>query len=133
MTLARRPSGGRAPATSARALVGADGIHSAVRARLHPGEGPPRYSGRMLWRATTLAPAFLSGRTMIMAGHQDQKFVCYPITPPDADGRQVINWVAELPVPAAAPPRQDWSREVDRRVSATRSPAGGSTGSTCPR
>ena len=35
---------------------------------------------------------------MIMAGHQDQKFVCYPITPPGADGLQTINWIAELPV-----------------------------------
>ena len=50
---------------------------------------------------------------MIMAGHQGQKFVCYPITPPATDGRQELNWVAELPV-AELPPPQDWSREVDR-------------------
>jgi 2-polyprenyl-6-methoxyphenol hydroxylase-like FAD-dependent oxidoreductase len=67
----------------------------------------------MLWRATTVAPSFLTGASMIMAGHQDQKFVCYPITPPAADGTQVLNWVAELPV-AELPAPQDWSREVDR-------------------
>src|SRR5690606_29875803 len=33
--------------TSADALVGADGIHSAVRHHLHPEEGAPRWSGLM--------------------------------------------------------------------------------------
>ncbi len=49
---------------------------------------------------------------MIMAGYQDRKFVCYPITPPDGDGRQTINWIAELPVAGDGPPPQDWSRIV---------------------
>ena len=97
----------------ARALVGADGIHSAVRRAIAPPHDDVRYAGRMLWRATTLASSFLTGATMIMAGHQGQKFVCYPITPPATDGRQELNWVAELPV-AELPPPQDWSREVDR-------------------
>ncbi len=109
-------SGGEPVVVAGEGLVGADGIHSAARAQLHPGEGPPRYSGRMLWRATTTAPGFLTGRTMIMMGHQNQKFVCYPITPPDAEGNQVINWIAELPVAGDAPPRQDWSRQVDPAI-----------------
>jgi 2-polyprenyl-6-methoxyphenol hydroxylase-like FAD-dependent oxidoreductase len=104
---------GRTRSVKAAALIGADGIHSAVRRGIAPPEDAVRYAGRMLWRATTLAPGFLTGASMIMAGHQDQKFVCYPITPPDADGRQVLNWVAELPV-AEQPAPQDWSREVDR-------------------
>ena len=53
---------------------------------------------------------------MIMAGHQDQKFVCYPITPADPQGLQTINWIAELPVPGTAPPPQDWSRVVQAGV-----------------
>ena len=93
-------------------LVGADGIHSVARTGIAPPEDAVRYAGRMLWRATTRAPSFLTGATMIMAGHQDQKFVCYPITPPGADGRQTINWIAELPV-ADNPAPQDWSRVVD--------------------
>ncbi len=95
------------------AVVGADGIHSAVRHGIAPPGDAVRYAGRMLWRATTVAPSFLTGASMIMAGHQDQKFVCYPITPPAADGTQVLNWIAELPV-AELPAPQDWSREVDR-------------------
>jgi 2-polyprenyl-6-methoxyphenol hydroxylase-like FAD-dependent oxidoreductase len=104
------------------ALIGADGIHSRVRAQLHPGEGPPHYAGRMLWRALSRGPRFLTGRSMIMAGHQDQKFVCYPLASavePD-DGTSLINWIAELAVPGETPPPQDWSRRVD--ASAFREP-----------
>ena len=70
---------------------------------------------------------------MIMAGHQDQKFVCYPITPPGADGLQTINWIAELPVAATPSAAGLVARSSTRRSSATPSPAGASTGSTCPR
>jgi 5-methylphenazine-1-carboxylate 1-monooxygenase len=107
----------RGEATERRgsALIGADGIHSRVRALLHPGEGPPRYSGRMLWRGLSRAPHFLTGRSMIMAGHQDQKFVCYPIVA-EQDGMSLVNWIAELAVPGDTPPPQDWSRRVPARV-----------------
>lgn len=94
-------------------LVCADGIHSAARRQSYPLEGPPKYSGRLLWRATTLAPAFLGGATMIMAGHEAQKFVCYPIEPPRGDGRQRINWIAELRRPWTGD-REDWNKPADR-------------------
>ncbi|KQW70921.1 hypothetical protein ASE17_18880 [Phenylobacterium sp. Root77] len=90
-------------------LVAADGIHSAARATFFPDEGPPVYSGRTLWRATTLAAPFLSGASMIMAGWQDQKFVAYPIGPVRPDGRQQINWIAELSLPERLR-REDWNR-----------------------
>lgn len=101
-------------------LVGADGIHSTIRRQLHPADGGPRFSGRMLWRAITNAEPFLDGRTMIMAGHQDQKFVAYPIGPVGPDGRQPINWIAELRVDRQAPPPQDWSRSVTSTAFADR-------------
>src|SRR3546814_17232102 len=81
-------------------LIGADGIHSAVRAALFPDEGPPKWNGRILWRAVGEADPFLSGRSMVMAGHQSQKFVCYPICRETAArGRSLVNWIAELTVP----------------------------------
>jgi 2-polyprenyl-6-methoxyphenol hydroxylase-like FAD-dependent oxidoreductase len=106
------------PPVRARAVIGADGIHSVVRRTLFPDEGPARFSGRMLWRATTRARPFLTGRSMIQAGHQNQKFVCYPIQrTPDADGLQRTNWIAELTVPQdATPSREDWSRRVEPSV-----------------
>ncbi len=89
-------------------LIGADGIHSAVRKRLYPEEGPPLWNGAVLWRGVTRGVPFLDNRTMIMAGHEFQKFVCYPIDPgPDP----LINWIAELKFrPDHAWRREDWNR-----------------------
>jgi 2-polyprenyl-6-methoxyphenol hydroxylase-like FAD-dependent oxidoreductase len=94
-------------------LIAADGIHSAVREKLYPQEGPPIWNGRILWRGITKADAFLSGRTMIMAGHEILKFVCYCISKePDADGKYSINWVAERHMP----PTYQWRREDYNRT-----------------
>jgi 2-polyprenyl-6-methoxyphenol hydroxylase-like FAD-dependent oxidoreductase len=89
-------------------LIGADGIHSALRKQLYP-DDKPVYGGRILWRGVTKAKPFLSGRSMIMAGYVDEKFVAYPISAPDASGLCDINWIAELTVPEA-PDRNDWNR-----------------------
>ena len=94
-------------------LIAADGIHSAIREKLYPQEGPPIWNGRILWRGVTASDAFLSGRTMIMAGHEILKFVCYPISrEPDADGKFQINWVAERHMP----PTYQWRREDYNRT-----------------
>jgi 2-polyprenyl-6-methoxyphenol hydroxylase-like FAD-dependent oxidoreductase len=79
----------------ASALIGADGILSAVRARMRPGEGPPRASGIDMYRGLTWAPPMLDGRTMIIAGVHECKAVLYPVRVPRRDGLQLINWVAE--------------------------------------
>jgi len=42
-------------------LIAADGIHSAIREKLYPLEGPPIWNGRILWRGIAEADAFLSG------------------------------------------------------------------------
>ncbi|MFG2395717.1 flavin-dependent oxidoreductase [Streptomyces lydicus] len=89
-------------------LVGADGIHSAVRAALFPGEGAPPWNGLMLWRGTTYGEPFLTGRSMIMAGDGTQKFVAYPI----GDGR-LINWIAERPLDGEPPERGKWNRPAN--------------------
>ncbi|MBL6454801.1 flavin-dependent oxidoreductase [Belnapia sp. T6] len=91
-------------------LIGADGIHSAVRAQLVPNEGLPKWNGALLWRATSLAPPYLTGASMVQAGHRDTKFVCYPIGRAE-DGRAVVNWIAEQRFPAGTPwAREDWNR-----------------------
>ena len=108
------------PAGEARGdvLIGADGIHSVVRRVFYPQEGAPPFSGRMLWRAVTEATPFLTGRSMIMAGHADQKFVAYPICPDTtARGRSLINWIAEMRVGGdQAPIPRDWNRHADKQT-----------------
>ncbi|MGR3615543.1 MAG: flavin-dependent oxidoreductase [Paracoccaceae bacterium] len=96
-------------------VVGSDGIHSALRAQIAPDEGAPIWNGRILWRATTQAAAFLGGGAMVMIGHDDLRFVSYPISEPDPlTGRAVINWIAEKRFnPAAEWQREDWNRAVD--------------------
>jgi len=97
----------------AAALIGADGIHSTVRAALRPGEGPPRWNGTMLWRGATDWPAFLTGRSMIIAGGMAAKVVLYPIGAGAAEDRRLTNWavMAKTGVGGTAPPRrEDWSR-----------------------
>jgi 2-polyprenyl-6-methoxyphenol hydroxylase-like FAD-dependent oxidoreductase len=93
-------------------LIAADGIHSAVRETLYPQEGAPIWNGRILWRGITTGDSYLSGRTMIMAGHQHVKFVCYPISQEDSQGRQQINWIAERTLD----PSYQWRREDYNRA-----------------
>jgi 2-polyprenyl-6-methoxyphenol hydroxylase-like FAD-dependent oxidoreductase len=90
-------------------VIGCDGIHSAVRRILFPGEGPPGYQGINMWRGVTRAKPFLSGASMAVAGWLEVgKMVVYPIRDDiDAEGRQLVNWVAEIQSPRNV--MQDWS------------------------
>ncbi len=64
-------------------LVGADGIHSAVRATLH-GERKPRFSGVGVWRAVIrIDQPMVSGATLTQALGRGQRFAALPI----GDGR----------------------------------------------
>jgi 2-polyprenyl-6-methoxyphenol hydroxylase-like FAD-dependent oxidoreductase len=56
----RRNEGGTVEAAG-DVLVGADGIHSALRASLYPGEGSPSWNGYMLWRGATHWPVYADG------------------------------------------------------------------------
>lgn len=93
-------------------VVGADGIHSAVRRQLYPDQGLPRPSGLVLWRGAVRAPAYLDGATMFMAGDDRQKAVVYPLTDPDPVGECLINWVAERPLEVDMA-SVSWNRRVD--------------------
>src|SRR5216683_982091 len=91
-------------------VVACDGIHSVIRKQLHPDEGEPLYSGVNMWRGVTRWPAFLSGASMVRAGWlKCGKMVIYPIRERiDGEGRQLVNWVAEIETPRHQ--QRDWNR-----------------------
>ena len=107
-----RKSGSTLPPRKADCVIAADGIHSRVRAMHYPDEGMPVWNGAILWRGVTESEPFLTGRSMFMAGHQDQKFVCYPISAEHyRRGKSYTNWIAELRYePKALASREDWNR-----------------------
>jgi 2-polyprenyl-6-methoxyphenol hydroxylase-like FAD-dependent oxidoreductase len=92
-------------------LVGADGIHSAVRHQFYPTEGAPRFAQQMLWRAAVEAEPFLDGQTMAIVGHFHQRIIIYPIGG-GQDGKARINWICQKTVPDRPTPREDWNRRV---------------------
>ncbi len=95
-------------------LIGADGIHSAIRAQMYPDEGEPIWNGRVLWRATTRAPEYFGGAAMVMIGHDDLRLVAYPISQTDSEGMATINWIAEKRFPLNATwKKEDWNRAAD--------------------
>jgi 2-polyprenyl-6-methoxyphenol hydroxylase-like FAD-dependent oxidoreductase len=96
-------------------VIGADGIHSALRAQMVPDEGPPVWGGAVLWRGTSPAKPFRTGASMALIGHDAQRLVAYPISAPDPDtGLVTMNWIAELRYdPGAGWNREDWNREAD--------------------
>lgn len=102
--------GNALPSVRGRIAVGCDGIHSVLRKQLYPQEGAPRYSGVNMWRGTTRCKPFLSGASMVRAGWLSTgKMVIYPIRDNiDADGNQLVNWVAEIE--AEQPAVRDWNR-----------------------
>ena len=93
-------------------LIGADGIHSAVRAQFYPDEGPPKWQGILMWRGVTVGKPFLDGTTMVQAGHHTQKFVCYPVSRSHAErGEALINWICDLHMgDGGLPSREDWNK-----------------------
>jgi 2-polyprenyl-6-methoxyphenol hydroxylase-like FAD-dependent oxidoreductase len=92
-----------------RAAIACDGINSAIRKQLFPGEGEPRYSGVNMWRGVTRWKPILSGASMVRAGWLSHgKMVIYPIRSADADGLQLMNWVAEIETPVYR--KRDWNR-----------------------
>lgn len=94
----------------ARILVGADGLHSVVRAQLHQEPDPLMWSGVRMYRGAAEMPAFLDGRTMaIVKGAGGIDLITYPI------GGGFVNWVVQVPESAPGPLPGDagWNAPVD--------------------
>jgi len=95
-------------------LIGADGIHSVVRAQMHPAQPPIHWGGAVMWRGTTWAKPIRSGSSFVGLGTHRQRMVFYPISHPDPQtGLAIINWIAEVTMDNAEGWKQrGWFRQV---------------------
>ena len=94
-------------------LIGADGIHSAIRAQMHPNQAPIHWGGAVMWRGTVRAKPLRSGSSFIGLGTHRHRMVIYPISKPESDGKALINWIAEVTMDSAEGwPEDSWFKEV---------------------
>jgi 2-polyprenyl-6-methoxyphenol hydroxylase-like FAD-dependent oxidoreductase len=98
----------------AELLIGADGLHSAVRAQMHPNQPPIHWGGAIMWRGMTPGAPIRSGASFVGLGTHRQRVVFYPISqvePPT--GLATINWIAEITVDNSRGLRDgDWNKKV---------------------
>jgi 5-methylphenazine-1-carboxylate 1-monooxygenase len=87
---------GRESVETGTLLIGADGIHSAIRAQMHPDQPPIHWGGALMWRGTTRAKPSRTGSSFIGLGTHLQRMVIYPISQVDDQGYADINWIAEV-------------------------------------
>lgn len=76
-------------------LIGADGIHSSVRAQMHPDQPPIHWGGTIMWRGTARGVPIRTASSFIGLGTSKHRVVLYPISKAGADGLADINWIAE--------------------------------------
>ncbi len=97
-----------------RLLIAADGLHSAVRAQMHPQQPPIQWGGAIMWRGTTPGVPSRTGASFVGLGSLKHRVVVYPISRPDAlTGLATMNWIAEITVDKNDGwPQGDWNRPV---------------------
>lgn len=95
-------------------LIGADGLHSAVRQQMYPDQPPPAWGGAIMWRGVTRGKPIRTGASFVGLGTHRHRVVFYPISDPDpSTGLADINWIAEVTVDSARGwPEGDWNRRV---------------------
>ncbi|HKS85863.1 MAG TPA: flavin-dependent oxidoreductase [Pseudolabrys sp.] len=90
-------------------VVDCEGINSAIRKQFYP-DDKIAFSGINTWRGITRRKPILDGRTYMRVGSiLTGKIVIYPIIDKiDDEGRQLINWMAEIKRDTRA--QNDWNK-----------------------
>ncbi|NQV66296.1 MAG: flavin-dependent oxidoreductase [SAR86 cluster bacterium] len=96
-------------------LIAADGLHSTIRAQMHPQQPPIHWGGAVMWRGTTQGVPIRSGASFVGLGTHRQRIVFYPISPADpTTGLALINWIAEVTMDNAQGWTQgDWNKQAE--------------------
>jgi 2-polyprenyl-6-methoxyphenol hydroxylase-like FAD-dependent oxidoreductase len=102
------------PRESVRAdvVVACDGVNSAIRKQFYA-DDKVVFTGINTWRGITRRKPILDGRTYMRIGSiLTGKIVIYPIIDDvDGEGRQLVNWMAEIKRDTFAP--NDWNKPGD--------------------
>ena len=103
-------SGRTLPAVRADVVIACDGINSALRKQFYP-DDKVAFTGINTWRGVTKRKPILTGRSYMRVGSiLTGKIVIYPIVDNiDADGNQLINWMAEIKRDTAQ--TNDWNKK----------------------
>lgn len=95
-------------------LFGADGIHSTIRAQMHPDQQPIHWGGTVMWRGMARGLPIRTGSSFVGLGTSRHRVVFYPISQPDENGMADINWIAEKTYETGHDwTRSGWFREVE--------------------
>ena len=97
------------PSVDADVVIACDGVNSTVRRQFYPAE-KVAFAGINTWRGVTRHKPILAGNSYMRIGSiETGKMVIYPIVDQvDAQGNQLINWVAEIQQDLEA--KNDWNR-----------------------
>jgi 2-polyprenyl-6-methoxyphenol hydroxylase-like FAD-dependent oxidoreductase len=99
-------------------LIGADGIHSAVRQHFYPGEKAV-FDGYLHYRGIVEADPYLTGASMAVVGHRHHRAILYPIQRRPG-GKVTINWLAYTKIPPGSPPLEAWDTAADKQACVAR-------------
>jgi 2-polyprenyl-6-methoxyphenol hydroxylase-like FAD-dependent oxidoreductase len=115
VTVTIQQADGSMTQASGALLVAADGLHSAVRAQMHPTQPPIQWGGAVMWRGTSPGTPVRTGASFVGFGTHRHRVVFYPISPVDpATGLATINWIAEVTFDNSAGwTGGDWNRRVE--------------------
>ena len=97
-------------------LIGADGIHSAVRRHFYPGEKAV-FDGYLHYRGIVEAEPYLTGASMAVVGHRHHRAILYPVMKRPG-GKVLINWLAYTRIPPGSPPLEAWDTAADKQACA---------------
>jgi 2-polyprenyl-6-methoxyphenol hydroxylase-like FAD-dependent oxidoreductase len=107
-------TGEKSLSETADVLIGADGLHSAVRKKLYPNEGQPVFASMVCMRGSVESGPYLDGESMIICGDKRLRLVSYPISKQAREqGRSHINWIAAIPKQTDSPLEEDWNKLAD--------------------